>query len=184
MPDQKVLVVDDDDEFLRSATEILTERGYEVVTANNPTQARKELEHGDADLAILDVRIGVDRKDITGLILARTLAPAMPKVVVTANPTLELVKAFDEIDSEKGVAELRLVGKGEGLTAVLAAVEGALSATTSKRLFWRFERTTLGITCLLLALGFGILATSTSNVRWLLATVTLVIFAVFFVGKS
>ncbi len=81
MPDQKVLVVDDDDEFLRSATEILTERGYEVVTANNPTQARKELEHGDADLAILDVRIGVDRKDITGLILARTLAPAMPKVV-------------------------------------------------------------------------------------------------------
>lgn len=184
MPDQKVLVVDDDDEFLKGATEILTETGYQVVTANNATQARKELEHGDADLAILDIRIGESQKDLTGLILATTLAPRMPKVVVTANPTLEIVKAFDEIDSEKGIAELRLVGKGEGLDAVVAAVEGALSAQSWKRSFWRLDRTAIGMICLMLALGFGIVATSTVDVRWLLATVTFVIFAVFFIGKS
>jgi len=184
MPEQKVLVVDDDAEFLNGATEILTQTGYQVVTANNAIEARKELEQGNADVAVVDIALSTDKKDITGLILVQTLAPSMPKVVVTANPTLETLEALREVDRESGIAALRLVGKGEGLGAVVAAVEGALSSQVSKESFLRLDRATIGLVCLLSALGFGIVATYTINVRWLLATVTLVILAVFFTGKS
>jgi DNA-binding NtrC family response regulator len=185
MPEPTVLVVDDDAEFLNTATEIFTQTGYKVVTAKNPTEARKEMEQGDADVAVVDIGLSsTDQKDITGLILAQTLAPSMPKVVVTAHPTFQTLEALRDVDRESGTGPLRLVGKSEGLEAVVVAVKGALSTHGSKQSFLRLDPEVIGMVCLLFALGFGIVATYTINVRWLLATVTLVIVAVFFTSKS
>lgn len=184
MPEPKVLVVDDDAEFLNGATEILTQTGYKVETANNPTKARQALEKGNADVAVVDIALTTDQKDITGLILVKTLAPSMPKVVVTAHPTLETLEALRDVDRESGLAAVRLVGKSEGLEAVVAAVQGALSTPVPKQSFLRLDPAVIGMVCLLFALGFGIVATYTINVRWLLATITFVIIAVYFTGKS
>lgn len=55
MNNYKILTVDDDIDVLTMLKAILTKEGYEVIAAENKTDAMKVLENNKIDLAILDV---------------------------------------------------------------------------------------------------------------------------------
>ena len=57
-PARRVLVVDDDRDFAGGLRNFLTLEGYEVETAYNAAQAIDAIEHFDAEVAILDYRLG------------------------------------------------------------------------------------------------------------------------------
>ena len=52
---KKVLLVDDDRDFLEMHTAVLEHRGYEVITAQNSIECLEKLEETKPDLVILDV---------------------------------------------------------------------------------------------------------------------------------
>lgn len=82
----RILFADNDPDFLETRSGFLKEEGYEVVMASSPTDARRKLEQGGIDLAILDVRLtnDDDEKDTSGLALAKAIGHAVPKIILTA----------------------------------------------------------------------------------------------------
>lgn len=124
----KILVADNDPIHLRTMKDFLRGRGYAVVVAKNVPAARQALQDGRVDLAILDVRLSedTDAKDISGLTLAKTLAPQIPKIVLTRFPTYANVR--DALRTVRGgrPAAIGFVSKPEGLPAIERAVDGAV----------------------------------------------------------
>ena len=51
----KILVIDDDPDYLDTTKFFLLDRGYEVVTAASPDEGAKALEESRPDLVILDI---------------------------------------------------------------------------------------------------------------------------------
>ena len=68
---QNILVVDDDQDLVRSIATFLGARGYQVETANNGTEAQRKLDQRLPDLVVLDVMMDYDAE---GLNLAYQLA--------------------------------------------------------------------------------------------------------------
>lgn len=56
--DQRVLIVDDDKDFIDSLSEILEINNFEVATANTASEAREIARSFDPGVALLDVRLG------------------------------------------------------------------------------------------------------------------------------
>src|SRR5258706_10680507 len=85
MNNQKILVADNDSEFRETRASFLRDEGYEVFTASDPTQARRCLEQGNIDLAILDIRLenDDDEHDLSGLRLAKESASLIPTIVAS-----------------------------------------------------------------------------------------------------
>ena len=80
----RVLAVDDDPMILELLTEVLTPKGYEVVTAQNGGEALMLLEASAVDVVLLDVRMpGVD--GMSALRRIRALQPALPVIMLTGN---------------------------------------------------------------------------------------------------
>ncbi len=52
---KKVLLIDDDTDFLEMHTAVLTHRGYEVITAQSSKEGMEKLEETKPDIVILDV---------------------------------------------------------------------------------------------------------------------------------
>jgi len=52
---QKILVIDDDPDFLAAVTPILKSALYEVVTATNPREAKEKIFSQEPDLVLLDI---------------------------------------------------------------------------------------------------------------------------------
>ena len=52
---RKILIVDDDKYILRSFSQVLTKRGFEVETAETGKQALQKLKQGSFDVALIDV---------------------------------------------------------------------------------------------------------------------------------
>ena len=57
-PPRRVIVVDDDPDFLQGLRNLLIVEGYEVARAANADQALERIERFDAQLAIIDYRLG------------------------------------------------------------------------------------------------------------------------------
>lgn len=79
-----VLVVDDDQDFGRAISELLTERGYQVVgQAMTARAALAECRELDPDAVLLDVRL----PDGNGLVLAEALCgrAGRPRVLLTSS---------------------------------------------------------------------------------------------------
>ena len=51
----KILMVDDDQDFLDAAAAILSRKGYTVVTANDPEEGEKKIKSENPDLILLDI---------------------------------------------------------------------------------------------------------------------------------
>jgi DNA-binding response OmpR family regulator len=86
----KILIVDDAVSTLDALSELLTEAGYDVVTAADFDHAKRLMKDANPDLVLLDVRLGA----YNGLHLAireRTAHPHRPVIVITgyADTTLE-----------------------------------------------------------------------------------------------
>jgi DNA-binding NtrC family response regulator len=88
MPDEKILLVDDDKSLLRVTEKQLTDAGYSVSPVESAEAALKEFGDGTFDLVVTDVQMpGMD-----GLALLAELKrrdPAVAVVVVTAFGTVE-----------------------------------------------------------------------------------------------
>jgi RNA polymerase sigma factor (sigma-70 family) len=124
----KILVADNDPGHLKIMKEFLRGKGYVVVVAATVPKAKLALQNEKVDLAILDLRLSNDRdgKDISGLTLAKTVAPHIPKILLTRFPTYMTVR--EALRSSKGgrAAAIDFVSKPEGLPAIGSVVESAV----------------------------------------------------------
>ncbi len=76
----RVLIIDDDQEYLGLCTMILREDGHDVVPCNHFHEGRRRLAHEYFDALIADVRLGA----YNGLHLITLAAPATIKIAVSA----------------------------------------------------------------------------------------------------
>jgi len=124
-----ILLADNDLDFINTRAEFLKNAGYKVVLAVSPTDAKKLLENGEVDLAILDIRLNDDddEKDISGLNIARTVAPFIPKIMLTNFPTGDNVRDSLGYVTTLGMpAAVDFLDKKEGPSGMIGAVSNAI----------------------------------------------------------
>ncbi len=207
-----ILAADDDRKFLEEVKEILENEGYDVITATNPFDAKRILGQGLVDLALLDIRLTDmnDEKDRSGLIIAREVAPQIPKILVTS------YLPYRDPSEAKGLpANVSFVSKQAGLNTIVYSVKSTLAsikrssapdgreeetalkglaemAPKEKRGFeksvrakWLAQKSPIiALILLLLALLAGVLAMVLENPILLIGTVAAAILAVVFIGLS
>ena len=83
---RKVLVVDDDPVIGRSFDRVLSERGYEVCTAQDGPQALARISREDYDVVVTDIKMpGMDGLEVAERI--RKARPWIPVVIITGYGT-------------------------------------------------------------------------------------------------
>ena len=124
----RILFTEDDSDFLKVRAEFLERKGYQVIPATTPDEAKRILKQEQVDLAILDLRLmdDADEKDISGLILAKETARLIPKIILTSYPTYESVREALAPDLQDLPPAVAFVAKQEGPEALLAAIRRAL----------------------------------------------------------
>lgn len=126
---KKILLMDNDKDFLEVHGRLLVQAGYEVLNANSTTEATALLVDQFVHLAILDVRMEDDEdpQDISGLKLAETeVNQAIPIIFLTAYPSWEYAKkALGAASTGLQIADM--VDKADGPDALLQAVEKAFT---------------------------------------------------------
>lgn len=123
-----ILFADNDPDFLKTRSEFLEQEGYLVVPAGDPTEARRKLESGGIDLAIIDIRLvdDDDDKDTSGLTLAEEIAHTVPKIILTGFPSYKYVREALRPRLDGLPAAVDFVAKEEGPEALLDAVQRVL----------------------------------------------------------
>ena len=84
----RILVIDDDQEILKTFSAVLKETGYVVDTAESGREAIEKSEANFYNLALIDIRL----PDMEGIELLTALAettPKMVKIIVTGYPSLQ-----------------------------------------------------------------------------------------------
>ena len=88
MPDEKVLLVDDEQEFTQVLSERMRSRGLQVVTAESGKAALKKAEEESFDAIILDMKMpGMD--GIETLRRLREINPNLQVIMLTGQATLK-----------------------------------------------------------------------------------------------
>ena len=136
MAEATILFADNDHDFLETRSEFLVRKGYTVLKAHSPEEARAILDHRHVHLAILDIRLTDDSDggDISGLELAQEAAyRPLPKIMLTGFPSVEAVKlALRSVVGELPPAVDYISKKGEegkrGPEVLIEAVEQALAS--------------------------------------------------------
>lgn len=128
MPRATIALADNALDFCRTRAEFLEQEGYRVLPAATPTEARRLLERGGIDLAILDIRLenDDDEKDTSGLLIAQEIARNVPKIMLTAFPSVEGVIAALRPRPDGVPAAIDFIAKTEGPEALLRAVRRCL----------------------------------------------------------
>jgi DNA-binding response OmpR family regulator len=124
-----ILFADNDPDFLQTRGEFLEQEDYRVIPAADPTEARRLLEQGRIDLAILDIRLqnDDDEKDTSGLTLAKApLYRLVPKIILTNFPTYQAVREALGPALDGLPPAVAFLGKREGPEAMIRAVEQAI----------------------------------------------------------
>jgi two-component system, NtrC family, nitrogen regulation response regulator NtrX len=98
-----ILIVDDEISILKTLSGILSDEGFETITANNGYEALKILDAESPDLVLLDIWMpGIDGIDTLKEI--KKIQPATPVVMITGHGTIETavnatkIGAFDFIE--------------------------------------------------------------------------------------
>jgi DNA-binding response OmpR family regulator len=84
----KILLVDDETEFLETMSRRLKRRGFEVHTASDCASALVEAGAGWPDAAVLDVMLG-DDDGIECLMRIKRAAPTLPVIMLTGHASLQ-----------------------------------------------------------------------------------------------
>jgi CheY-like chemotaxis protein len=127
-----ILVVDNLKEHRGELADFLTGEGYNVITAENREGAAEILESKPVDLAVVDVRL-VDEasaRDYSGVELARTVRPDIPKVIVTAYENAEALRRALVGAGYGGLPPVGWVYKSEGMEELGRAVKAGLGSET------------------------------------------------------
>ena len=82
---KRILVVDDDEAVRRGLRGVLIMEGFAVVTATNGFQAATAFRAEPCDLALIDMNMPL-RNGWGTIASLRSLAPALPIVIITARP--------------------------------------------------------------------------------------------------
>ncbi len=122
-----ILWADNVPESLELYSDFFRQAGYHVLTATNAAEARLALRQRRIHLAVLDMRLEreEDDKDMSGYQIARSEAPDVPKIILTAWPSLR-----DAVQSLKGAlppAVEYLTKTETSLEALQTAVQQALT---------------------------------------------------------
>jgi DNA-binding NtrC family response regulator len=130
-----ILFADNDPDFLKTRTDFLEQEGYQVVPATDPTEARRLLERGGVDLAILDIRLrdDDDDKDTSGLTLAKEVARTIPKVILTNFPSVDAVREALKPQLSGLSPAVDFVGKQEGPEVMIASVKRSIAVHVKKQ---------------------------------------------------
>ena len=84
----RVLLVDDEEEFVETLAQRLEVREFDVTTAFNGADALERLEHEEVDLVVLDLQMpGVD--GIAVLRKIKELKPLIEVIMLTGHATIE-----------------------------------------------------------------------------------------------
>src|SRR6185503_2193655 len=94
MSDARILIADNDSLFGETLGDLLQLHGYSIVIATEPDEARKILEAGNVDLAILDLRLisDTDDADRSGLLIAKQVVPEIPKIILSAFASFQVAR--------------------------------------------------------------------------------------------
>ena len=126
----RILLVDNDETYRERTRELLELKGHAVSCASNPSEAKRLIESGRIDLAVIDIRLrhDDDEKDISGLTLAEETSATVPKIIVTQMPDYSTVRA--SLGACLGDGEPLAIGyvaKEEGPDALMETIGLALS---------------------------------------------------------
>lgn len=201
MATTKILMADNDPDFLETRREFLEKEGYEIIVASSPSDAQMKLQQDDIALVIVDIRLlnDDDEKDISGLEFARSIEHPLPILILTGYPAFEYARQALRFQASGNLVAHDFIAKEEGSTAFLTAVRGALAIaekrkevlvpdvsvtekTPTRPSVIKHWKSRLASLTLLLSLGAGIIATIYGDPRWLIGTVALAILAVFLIG--
>ena len=88
MPKERVLIVDDEKNIVSSLQEILTDEGYEIVTAEDGLDALEVVQSEPPDLVLLDIWIpGMDGIEVLQAI--KTYHPEIEVLVMSGHGTID-----------------------------------------------------------------------------------------------
>lgn len=125
----KILLADNDLDFLVTGATFLESAGYTVLKASGLQEARRILEDGWANLAVLDMRLvdDEDEKDVSGLTLAKKSSTSIPIIMMTKFQTWEAVReSLGALVSERPPA-IDFVAKQEGMEELIGRIQRAFS---------------------------------------------------------
>jgi CheY-like chemotaxis protein len=122
----KVLVVDDDPDFVKVTTKVLQKAGYEVVSASNGAKALKVMRQDTPDVVLLDIMMSYI---LDGLDVSREMAedPALKDVPVIMVTSLTGVQGSGMFPTDEYVPVDEWLSKPVDPETLLARVSGALS---------------------------------------------------------
>jgi CheY-like chemotaxis protein len=122
----KVLVVDDDPDFVKVTTKVLETGGYEVVSAGNGAQALKSMRQELPDVVLLDIMMSYI---LDGLDVSREMAedPALKDLPVIMVTSLTGVKGSQVFPTDEYVPVDEWLSKPIDPDALLARVSEALA---------------------------------------------------------
>jgi CheY-like chemotaxis protein len=84
---QKILVVDDVEDWQRTLAGLLVDEGYQVTTVSDRETALKAVKMGKFDLAVVDIRLDeMDEDNTSGLDLAgelKNIQAGLPVIIIT-----------------------------------------------------------------------------------------------------
>jgi DNA-binding response OmpR family regulator len=124
----RILLAENDADFRDILAQFLTGAGYYVATASSPEEATAKLQTEYFHLAILDMRLrnDLDNKDRTGLQIAKWVAPALPKLILTKFPHHEDVVEVMKPRPEGLPAAVDYLNKKKRLPEILTAIQEAI----------------------------------------------------------
>jgi response regulator RpfG family c-di-GMP phosphodiesterase len=125
----RLLLVDNDDEYLVTCSIFFNNAGYQVFTAGSPDEAKEKLWQHQVHLVLVDWRLTNDHdaKDNSGFIFAQTTALAIPKIILTRFPHWKNVaRAMRPSLYHKLPPAVDFVDKAEGLHKLHQAIERQL----------------------------------------------------------
>lgn len=115
----KLLLVDDEEDFLRSSSRALSRRGFEVHTARDGLTALGMIAGGEFDVVVLDLKMpGMDGEAVFDRILAER--PELPVIMLTGHGSIP--HAFQT--SKKGISDY--VAKPCDMDDLTARIRGAV----------------------------------------------------------
>lgn len=121
MEKMRILLVDDEDRFLRTTAKLLRRAGYEALTAGGGAEALELLAREIVSVVILDVKMpGMDGLETLDRI--RALHPEVQVILLTGHATVESAVAgiragaFDYLMKPTGIEEM--IAKAEEAWAV------------------------------------------------------------------
>lgn len=124
-----ILLADNDDNFLQTRREFLEDEGLDVKPASNSTEAIAILDQGRVDLAVIDLRLdnNEDQWDVSGLELARQVAPSIPKIIVSQFTNPEVVRNALVTQLNGLPPAVDFIDKGAGQEVLLTAIRRTLA---------------------------------------------------------